>query len=786
MNRRPTAREGVVLPRFGAASVAATVLGLVLVFWAPNALAVRAGTWTATVGGVGVVTAALLFWRVGPGLLLAFPLWVGLAGVIASRTGAPGHAGAWLITGGVLAALSVVLVWVNRAVGSGVTFAAWLLYTGSLLRIVPARASAHAYWWLLIAAGVLALVATVARVVLSRSSSRGLLRKLHRAGRETDGLASQADVWRGASARVVRSKAAQVRPSLDEVSRWKRRRVPLSELGVKVARVGAVGIWSSAEDHTITFGGPRKGKTQQIMNYAVEAPGALITTSTKLDLLVHTYPRRAKRGPVWVFDPSGIVQPGSQLAGQLDGDESVTFVRFNPLVGCELAATAMDRAADLIDGIGRSKHDGQGERWDGFAKQTLQSLLHAAAIGGYSMYDVQQWVAHPSDQAKRDVLFELRMAGPEAAGMMQEATQFFENNPNTQSSISTTIMPALSWLSVPSAAASAAPGGQQFDVQQLLDETGTVYLLGAEDAKTSPLVTALTADLARRAKSIAAGMPGERLDPFLTMVLDEAALICLIPLDRWSGDFGSRGICMHIAAQSRAQMRERFGDAATGALLTNTNTKVVFGGTGDDDDLRYWSTLAGEREEPAITRDRATGSRSETTRRTAVLNPGQTGELRAGQMLVISNNMPPAIVKARMYYRRWDVRTERYAHTAHRVRAQLNAAGGRVKDLHAARAFARQVDRFGEWMLDRFGWMLAPLTGDDQIAAGGTVVSANTPVSSTHPGHARVRLAAALTWLDAADPLRELVARVRLNSSTRKARAALAARTERPVDQEVK
>ena len=68
---------------------------------------------------------------------------------------------------------------------------------------------------------------------------------------------------------------------------------------------------------------------------------------------------------------------------------------------------------------------------------------------------------------------------------------------------------------------------------------------------------------------------------------------------------------MHISAQSRAQMRERFGDAATGALLTNTATKVVFGGTGDDDDLQYWSTLAGEREEPAITRDHSTGARSD-------------------------------------------------------------------------------------------------------------------------------------------------------------------------------
>jgi hypothetical protein len=797
MNRRPSAREGVVLPKFGAASAVVTAAGIGLAVWAPSPLAVTAGTWTASVGGVGVLTALLLFWRVGAGLVLAFPVWIATAGVIAAKVGHR-HVGEWLIAGALLAVLAIGLVSVNRAIGAGLTFAAVLLFSGALLRDLPATYAAHRYWWLLIAGGVLVLGGTAARLVMARSSSRGLLRRLGRAGRETDGLASMWDVWCTASARVLRKKAGQVRPHLADVSWWQRRRVALKDLGVRIARIGLVGLWSSAEDHTITVGGPRKGKTQLMLNWVVDAPGALITTSTKLDVLAATCRRRLRRGPwwmpfrlrpgrgpVWVFDPSGIIQPGSKLAEQLDAD-GVTRVRFNPLLGCENAATAMDRAADLIDGIGRSKNDGQGERWDGFAKQTLQSLLHAAALGGYSMYDVQQWVAHPSKAAMRDVLHELKAAGPAAAGFVQEATQFFENNPNTQSSISTSIMPALSWLSVPSAAQAASAGGQQFDVRQLLDEIGTVYLIGAEDAKTAPLVTALTADLARQAKAIAAGKPGGRLDPFLTMVLDEAALICLIPLDRWSGDFGSRGICMHIAAQSRAQMRERFGDAATGALFTNTNTKIVFGGTGDDDDLNYWSTLAGEREEPAITRDRATGGRSETTRRTRVLDAGQVAQLRARQMLVIGNGMPPAIVKAPMYYRRFDVRAERYAERADHVRLWLGGAVVWITERPAVQAattkLAAMDDRFGAWMLYRFGWMLAPVTGDAQVAAGGAVGTGSSPKPDTSW---RVRLSAAVTWLESADPVRELVARRRLNTSTRKARAALAARSERPVDQEV-
>ncbi|WP_433019963.1 type IV secretory system conjugative DNA transfer family protein [Kribbella sp. CA-294648] len=784
MMRRPSARDGVVMPKFLTAAVLVVLAGFALVQLAPKAPAslvvqfpgfvdgaVQAGWWMTGAGGVGVVTGLLLFWRVGTGLLLAAPLWLLLAGAVASATDMAGGAGGWLIAAGALAAVSLALIAVNRAVGAGLVFAAWLVYAGLLARVLPHSDGVHGYWWVAVIAGTVMAVATVARVVLSRSSSRGLLRRLGRAGRETDGMASSVDVFRGASARVLRGKAVQLRPHLAQVSRWARRRISLYELGVRIARVGLFSVWSSAEDHTITFGGPRKGKTQQIMKYARKAPGALITTSTKLDLLEHTYQHRAKRGPVWVFDPSGVVQPGSKLAAALAADDRVTFVRFNPLRGCEVAATAMDRAADLIDGVGRST-DGGGERWDGFAKHVLKALLHAAALGGYSMYDVQRWVASPSEAAMREVLFELKLAGKKAEGMMSDATQFFKNNPATQSSITTGIMPALSWLSVESAVEASAPGGQQFDIEQLLATSGSVYLLGKDDNKIAPLVTSLTADLARRAELFAAGLAGQRLDPFLTMVLDEAALICLIPLDKWSGDFGSRGICMHIAAQSRAQLRKRFGDAATGSLLTNTATKVVFGGSGDDDDLRYWSTLAGERDEPAVTRDRSTGSKQESLRRTQVLTPGQVGELRARQMLVISNNMPPVVVKTRMYYQTWDVRAERYA-------AKAEAARAWFVDLPAVKAVTvaadRAVDGAGQWLLVRCSWMLAPLVGDAQVAAGGHVVDP-TPDPIRPAGGTRDRVSGVVSWLETADPVRELVARRRLNSATRTARAALATR----------
>ncbi|MGY4770311.1 type IV secretory system conjugative DNA transfer family protein (plasmid) [Kribbella sp. CWNU-51] len=739
-----------MVPNLTLAMVALLAAGVAAIAWNKTPALTELGYWTAATGAVGLATAGLLFWRLMHGALIATPLWMLLVGAIGLRLGAPGDAAGWVIGAGLLLLVTLGLVAVNRPVGSGLAATLWLAYTGVALHALPPAVEASERWWqLLVAAGVV-LLGTAGFTLRSRSSSRGLLRRLGRAGRLTDGLASGWDVRRVSSARMLRKKAKIVRPSLAEVPAWKRRFVPLTHIGATVATVGWVKVRSSAEDHTLTVAGPRAGKTGLMMNHLLDAPGAVIATSTKTDILDITRGQRAKHGPVWVFDPDGLTGDGSTIT-------------FDPLTGCTDPGVVMDRASDLLDGVGAKSDDA--EHWLNLARQALTALMHAAALGGYTMADVQRWIAHPDDRAKHDVLYELRAAN--ATGFEQQALQFFTNNERTRSSISTTIMPALSWLSVPTAAAAAAPGGVPFHVARLLAETGTVYLLGADDKKTAPLVTALTAHIARQAKTLAVRTPGRRLDPQLTMVLDEAALICLIPLDRWTGDFGSRGITLHISAQSRAQLRDRFGEAATGALLTNVTTKVVLAGTSDDDDLQFWSTLCGERLEQVATRDRTTGGVSISDRRVPVLTPGQVAQLRAGQALIITRGMPPAIGRVKMAWNRRDLRMERF-HNRRSVR-------------WTARQVAALENRAGARLLTDTAWLR------DQLIA--TVDSASTTrrrITGPVAHRAVAQLDVALTWLEINDPARELVARLRLAGAMRKARARLAGRGQRPIDRQVR
>jgi type IV secretory pathway TraG/TraD family ATPase VirD4 len=207
----------------------------------------------------------------------------------------------------------------------------------------------------------------------------------------------------------------------------------------------------------------------------------------------------------------------------------------------------------------------------------LAALLHAAALGGRHMRDVQGWVADP-ERAQREVPVLLRRAADPA--FEQDALQFVQTNERTRTSITSTIMPALGWLTSPAAAAAAErmtwdswPGGELgegFDVARLLEMKATVFLLGAEETQAAPLVCALTGHIAREARRLAALQPGGRLDPNLTLVLDEAALVSPVPLDSWTADMGGRGVTILAAFQSRAQVLARWGEHAAATILNNT------------------------------------------------------------------------------------------------------------------------------------------------------------------------------------------------------------------------
>jgi type IV secretion system protein VirD4 len=595
-------------------------------------------------------------------------LWpgAGAAGAVLVAAGvlAWGHpAGLWLVAAGVLCVATFVLVAWRLVYGAALSLGLWLVGAGWGLAALPDRlgttdtAAACAWWPLVMLAGLTVLAVTGAGIRRGRSGTRGVVNRWSRRSRRNHGVASRWQVVKTCSVFTLRRKAAILRPSLATPglrswwARWSPRHTPPTELGTRLARVGLLGVWSPVEDVTMRIGGPRTGKSGELAGRILDAPGAVIATSTRTDLITLTSPLREQVGPVYVFNPAG-----------LGGLEST--ITFDPLAGCTAPKTATDRAADLLAAVSApGAGGGDREFWSTQARRALAALLHAAALGELTMREVLVWLGDVPAAASEVTRLLRRSSEP---NFEADAVQFLTTNDRTRTSITTTIMAALGWLTDPIAAAAArtdtTAGRAGFDVGKLLRGRGTVYMLGAEDAQTAPLVTALTGHIAREARRISADQPGGRLDPQLTLALDEAALICPVPLDQWTADMGGRNITIHIAVQSWAQLKQKYGDAGAASIVNNTATLLVYGGTRDPDDLAAYVTLVGERDEDVRTWDHEQHVATTTTRRVPVLSAAQIAQLPSGKVVIIRRGMPAAIGRVQMAWKRPDVKALHRAH----------------------------------------------------------------------------------------------------------------------------
>jgi type IV secretory pathway TraG/TraD family ATPase VirD4 len=373
---------------------------------------------------------------------------------------------------------------------------------------------------------------------------------------------------------------------------------------------------------------------------------------------------------------------------------------------------ATERATDMI---GATAKAGSGDRefWEAQARRVLAALLHAAALGDKRMRDVLGWVADP-ELAGREVPVLLRRAGDPA--FEQDAMQFVKTNDRTRTSITSTVMPALGWLTSPAAAAAADPrDGSSFDVAELLQARATVFLLGAEETQAAPLVCALTGHIAREARRLAALQPGGRLDPPLTLVLDEAALVSPVPLESWTADMGGRGVTILAAFQSRAQLLARWGEHAAATILNNTSAVMVFGGTRDRDDLTFWSTLTGERDERVLTTDLHGRVASRTVRRVPVLAPAQIANLPTGKVLLIRRGLAPIVGRVTPAWRRHDVRSHQ------RALARATAEATPALEVSAVEQLDRRPVQTGStgdrWKIPT-EWFTDPGAGPEQPGGG--------------------------------------------------------------------
>jgi type IV secretion system protein VirD4 len=343
------------------------------------------------------------------------------------------------------------------------------------------------------------------------------------------------------------------------------------------------------EQATLVLGPPRSGKTTAIaIPNVLAAPGAVVATSTKADLLASTAGTRARLGRCWLLDPSGTmtVPAGmsrlrwSPVASASTWDESLVLAR------------AMSGAARPAGRSGESAH------WTERAEAVLAPLLHAAHAGGFGMETVVRWVLRQELKPAQATLAAqgVDLAADVLAGIAA-------TDPREQSGIWSSAAGILAAYRADAVLDNAA--APNFDPRTLADSRDTVYVCAPARHQNlvAPIVVAFLEQVRAGAYASAArerpNAAGRRPRSSITMVLDELANIAPLPdLPAMVSEGGSQGLLTLACLQDLSQARERWGPAAEG-FLSLFGTKLVLPGIGDLATLDLVSRLGGEIDIPA-------------------------------------------------------------------------------------------------------------------------------------------------------------------------------------------
>ncbi|WP_137772228.1 MULTISPECIES: type IV secretory system conjugative DNA transfer family protein [unclassified Microbacterium] len=408
-------------------------------------------------------------------------------------------------------------------------------------------------------------------------------------------------------------------------------------LGVPIGKtLGQMPLYGTWEDMHIDIWGPRTGKTtSRAVPAILEAPGGVLVTSNKRDVVDATRDVRAEAGPVWVFDPQGIAL------------EQPTWW-WNPLS----YVTDEVRAAKLADHFASGSRD-PGAKTDAYfdpaGQDLLGGLLLAAALDSRPITDVYGWLTRPTEEEPIGIL---RRGGYD---LTADQVRGVITAPEKQrGGIYGTAQQMASCLTNRQVAAWVNPQGEpdlrpQFDPAAFVRDGGTLYSLSKEGRGTAgPLVTALTVAVVEAAEELAAGSAGGRLSVPLLGVLDEAANVC-----RWRelpnlySHYGSRGIVLMTILQSWSQGVDVWGDSGMRKLWSASNVKVYGGGVSEDAFLESLSKLIGDYDRQASSVSSGRGGRSvnQQLHRERILDVADLAAMPKGRAVVLSSGNRPTLIR---------------------------------------------------------------------------------------------------------------------------------------------
>ncbi|MHB2029395.1 MAG: type IV secretory system conjugative DNA transfer family protein [Acidimicrobiales bacterium] len=495
------------------------------------------------------------------------------------------------------------------------------------------------YW----ASTVVVFVATICIVLYGRHLVGLIRRRSNDDPTKLPGFADEKEIRAAAGKKQLLAQGSTIRPS---VKRPKPR-----DLGFLLGESCGVDCYSSYELSIGIVGPPRSGKGLNLVTpFILDAPGAVLTTSTKIDNLVLTMIARSKIGEITIMDPEGLVTGVTSVTGPLK--------RWSPLRGCESPSTSIRRASTLCAGVGEGVKDAG--LWVKETEIVTQCLLHAGAIESPSRTasDLLRWSLSAANSREAvKILAEHPSATP---GWSQALDGVISSDERHRDIVWSFVRTVWAPLLDPKIVTQLTPEpGAAFSPFDFINGRGTLYLLGTASGSMvmENFIAALIQDVIDVAYHEASKSNNGRLDPSLSLILDEISNYPLKSLGGVASSGGGNGLTTVAVVQSLAQLRAQFGFEVAQGIWDSMNVKLYLPGSSSTADLRDISQLSGDRDfsETSTTHHGGDGtapSVSETTRQRPVLDPAMIRSIPMGHALLLLRNAKPIMLTLKPWTKR--------------------------------------------------------------------------------------------------------------------------------------
>ncbi|MEV7523272.1 type VI secretion protein [Streptomyces sp. NPDC091371] len=305
---------------------------------------------------------------------------------------------------------------------------------------------------------------------------------------------------------------------------------------------------ATARTPRLAYGGPAERHHLAAQAIATAEGAALIVTSSP-SLWSDTKDARAKLGPVLLYDPSHLCDTPARM-------------HWNPAEGCADRDTAAARAIALLAPVRpQARIDAALAHT---AETLLRSWLQAAALDERPFKQLHRWTQGNSAQDAVRILRTHPQAAPGAAGELESALTAHPERREQALHLTTRALSSLTSIHIREACNPNRT--DSLTLASFVAEGGTLYMVGEslEDPRTHPgampLHTALAAHVVEHGRRMAARSSHGRLDPPLSLVLEDVAAVAPIPqLPELLND---ETLPLLALCRSREQARSRWPEAS--------------------------------------------------------------------------------------------------------------------------------------------------------------------------------------------------------------------------------